>query len=102
MTVDRLLATLAEPRVTLILERDKLRYQAPARAMTTDLREAVAMHCTAIIERLGNRQPNGLATPTRCVHIPSPDWIDEPPRNGMIRTVCARCGRFIGYRPEHN
>ena len=102
MTIDVLLATLAERRVTLVIDGDKLRYRAPARAMTSDLREAVAMHRTAIIERLGEQQSNGLAVPTRCVHIPSPNWIDEPPRNGMIRTVCARCGRFIGYRPENN
>ncbi len=36
----------------------------------------------------------------RCLsHLDSSLWKDEPPVNGNIRTVCKKCGTFIGYRP---
>lgn len=40
--------------------------------------------------------------PRRCLtHTNPADWLDEPARNrpGYIRTVCRRCGCFLGYRP---
>lgn len=27
-------------------------------------------------------------------------WKDEPPQGGYIRTVCKRCGKWIGNRPS--
>jgi hypothetical protein len=32
-------------------------------------------------------------------HLDTTNWIDEPPKNGMTRTHCGICGRFLGYRP---
>lgn len=32
-------------------------------------------------------------------HHDPKNWIDEPPKNGMIRTHCKVCGEFVGYRP---
>ena len=39
--------------------------------------------------------------PVRCRHSDRADWLDEPDtrRPGYIRTVCRRCGGFVGYRP---
>lgn len=32
-------------------------------------------------------------------HVITKLWRDEPAANGLIRTVCSVCGKFIGYRP---
>lgn len=38
--------------------------------------------------------------PTPCIsHVDPKLWRDEPPANGLIKTVCSVCGKFIGYRP---
>lgn len=40
--------------------------------------------------------------PRRCLtHTDPADYLDEPASNrpGYIRTVCRRCGCFLGYRP---
>ncbi len=33
--------------------------------------------------------------PRECSH----EWVDEPPKEGRIRTACRSCGKFQGYRP---
>ncbi len=100
MNVDRLLADLACRGVALFLVGDRLRYQASPEALTPELRDTIAQHRPAIIELL--RQDDHDRKPPRtakCVTCVMNDWIDLPPRDGRIRTVCGRCGHFVGYRP---
>ena len=98
MTVEQILAKLARMRITLFLDGGRLRYRAPKGALTPQMREVIAENRKAIIERLRDRKnPNGL--PLKCVVCDRRHWVNERPRNGQIRTICRKCGRFIGYRP---
>lgn len=102
MTLEQLLAALAERDITLFLEKGTLRYRAPAGALTPELREGIAHHRPALIERLQVDQAGSRLNGTRnCMFWDWRDWVDETPTNGRIRTVCGKCGRFIGYRPQN-
>lgn len=97
MSVDDLLRRLAARSVELYLAGDRLRYRAPEGALDTGLRNEIAAHRSAIIEHLqlaaspgGGRQ--------RCGNCDRRNWVDEPPKDGRIRTTCRKCGGFIGYR----
>jgi hypothetical protein len=92
-----ILRRLAERNVKLYLEGDRLRFRAPAGALTDDLRANITDHRTEIISLLRPRPV--LAAGERCVTCDRRGWVDEPPVAGRIRTHCGSCGRFIGYRP---
>ena len=98
MSVDQLLTALANRQITLTLEGGRLKYRAPAGALTPDLREAISRHRQTIIARFTapkNGKTNGKTT---CIHVFPEKWLDHPPENGKVRTTCRLCGRFLGYR----
>ena len=97
MIAEAILRQLAERNVELQLEGDRLRFRAPAGALTDDLRASIADHRAEIIGLLRPRP--ALSAGERCVMCDWRGWVDEPPVNGRIRTHCGRCGRFIGFRP---
>lgn len=95
MSIDDLLTCLADRGVQLYLDGERLRFKAPVGALTPVLRDGIATHRTTIIGRL----KSGSGVSPRCSYCDWRSWIDEPPKDGRIRTTCGRCGRFIGYRP---
>ena len=100
MTLDQLLTDLTHNQVVLLMEGDRLRYRAPGGVLTADVRVAINEHRTEIIERL--RAGGSIEGKSRqCITCDRQYWVDEPPKNGRIRTTCGKCGQFIGYRPEN-
>lgn len=97
MNVDALLGALADCKVELYLDGDRLRFRAPEGALTPKLRNEIAAHRPAIIGRLLRAATTVAAD--RCAICDWRNWRDAPPRDGRIRTTCGKCGRFIGYRP---
>jgi len=98
VNVSDLLRCLANCGVQLYLDGDRLRYKAPVGALTSSLRGDITTHRLAIIERLkGDATAPGA--PRRCTYCDWKDWVDDPPKDGRIRTTCGKCGRSIGYRP---
>lgn len=98
MSTDDLFCCLVDRGVQLYLDGDRLRFKAPVGAMTSSLRDEITTQRITIIERLKSR-PLVRGVPQRCTYCDWRDWVDEPPKDGRIRTTCGKCGRFIGYRP---
>jgi hypothetical protein len=97
VSLDELLNCLVAQSVELYVADGRLRFRAPEGAMTDSLRSHITAHRMAIIEHLGT-----LATTAhgrqRCRNCDQRNWVDEPAKDGRIRTTCGKCGGFIGYR----
>ena len=99
MNASQLLVALSDRGIAVRLEGDRLKYRAPAGAFTPDLRAALASNRNEVIELL--RGPPFPAAGVRCRGTCNRrNWRDEAPLDGRIRTVCGRCGKFIGFRPQ--
>jgi len=101
MNVDQVFAELGRKQVVLSLHGDGLHYRAPEDVLSEDIRAMIAEHREAIIDRLRKTAPSELPCLGNCVNCNPRDWKDHPPKGGLIRTTCRKCGHFIGYRPEN-
>ena len=100
MTTDQLLADLARRNITLSVDGGRLRYRAPVGVLTPQMRKAIAARRDAIFELLRRKdQEPAVSWGGKCRLCDRRSWIDQPPIGGKIRTICGKCGRFIGYRP---
>lgn len=98
MTTEDLLRRFADDGIQLYLDGDRLRFRAPAGALSQKWRDEITARRMAIVLYLASQRVAAAATE----HGPSCDrrfWVDDPPQDGRIRTTCSVCGRFIGYRP---
>jgi hypothetical protein len=100
MTVDELFGSLAQNKVALFLDGDRLRYRAPEGSLTPDMRAALGEHRAEIIRHL-RASGNIEGGSEKCITCDRQHWIDAAPKDGRIRTTCGKCGHFIGYRPEN-
>ncbi|MBU4270966.1 MAG: hypothetical protein KKE86_06010 [Planctomycetes bacterium] len=99
MTLDQLLTDLTHNQIVLFVDGDRLRYRAPDGALNADMRTGIAQHRKAIIANLQAKAPPSPQGPVKCITCDRQYWVDEQPRSGRIRTICSKCGQFIGYRP---
>ena len=98
--LDQLLKDLTHNQVVLFVDGDRLRYRAPEGALSAGVRAAIAQHREAIIDHLQAKMSAGSQRPAKCIICDRQYWVDEPPKDGRIRTSCSKCGQFIGYRPQ--
>lgn len=96
MTLEELLRVLADLKIDLCLDGDRLRFRASPGTYTRELREAVAQHREALI---GQLRAKSASKPERCVFCDPRNWVDAAPKSGIIRTTCRVCGRWQGNRP---
>lgn len=99
MTVDEIFSTLQGVGIKLWLVEGRLRFRAPATAMTDQVRDAILANRSAIVSRLQREQRLFCTSSKGCGGCDRHDWVDAPSQEGWIRTTCRRCGTFIGYRP---
>ena len=94
MIVDDLLRILADRDVELYLDGDRLRFRAPAGALTPSFAATLRHRRWPSSSNCGWRRR--LATAAgRCAICDWRNWRDAPPRDGRVRTTCGKCGRFI-------
>ena len=85
--LDALLAELTARGVTVAAHGDKLRIDAPAGAITPELRERLAEHKAALLAHLaGDAEPTTPAPPAILHRIPLD--LDCTPSEWLQRTAC--------------
>lgn len=85
MTVDTLVAQLDVADIVLSVDGDRLLFDAPAGAMTPDLRASIAEHRAELIRRLSMARPSVATAPAPAF---PPDyfaqWIARPDSTGRL------------------
>jgi hypothetical protein len=94
----RLLDRLIELGIRIECRGDQLRL-TPAAAISTELLRQLKCQKQELLAILQNPASPADGT-VPCGVCRREHWIDEPPRNGRIRTRCGQCGRFVGFRRE--
>lgn len=84
MTVDGLLAQLAAGDVVLTVEGKRLLFDAPAGAMTADLRAGIAEHRAELIHRLASESTSPSAPAPTFPPDHFAEWLTRPDAAGKI------------------
>ena len=92
----RLLQRLAALGIQIECRGDHLPLR-PAAALSPELLQQLKNHKREILVLMRNQSQSAVTA--NCARCDEQCWVDEPPKDGRIRTTCGKCGRFIGYRP---
>lgn len=93
----RLLSQLKDLGIQVERRGDRVRLR-PASGLSKELVGELKKHKEGLLEAIRIESSEGEVAAS-CSMCGRRHWIDEPPKDGRIRTICGKCNRFIGYRP---
>jgi len=93
VSLDELLRCRATRSVEPDQDGDRLRLR---KVLNRELRKQIPAYWSANIEHLRSAEATGGGH-QRYGNRDRRNWIDEPSKDGCIRTICRKCGRSIAY-----